>query len=184
MGTQTIHQRPATADDREAIREVARAAWHDAYDDLDAATIDETVDDWYDDEAFEDALEKPGTAVIVAEVGGPAEDDGDADGDGDDATDEPSLVGFVHGVVSEDEGNVLRIYVHPDHQGHGIGTGLHERLREDLEDFNMARMRAIDLASNDASRQFYEELGYDRREEGSVEIGGEERQEAVYTLEL
>ena len=181
MGTQTIHQRPATSDDREAIREVARAAWHDAYDDLDAETIDQTVDDWYDDESFETALDKPGTAVIVAEVGGPAEDAGDG---ADTATDDRDLVGFVHGVVSEDEGDVLRIYVHPDHQGHGIGTGLHERLREDFADFNMARMRAIDLASNDASRRFYEELGYDRREEGSVEIGGEERQEAVYTLEL
>jgi len=157
--------RPATADDRDRIRAIARDAWHDTYDDLEADVIDETIDDWYGDESFERALEKPGTAVLVAE----------RDGD---------LVGFTHGVVSEDEGDVLRMYVHPDHQGEGIGTALHERLREDLEDFNMNRMHAMDLASNDASREFYEGLGFEQTDEAEVELGDETHTEAVYTLEL
>ncbi|AXR83274.1 acetyltransferase, GNAT family [Natrarchaeobaculum sulfurireducens] len=90
--------RPATADDRDRIRTVARDAWHDTYDVLEADVIDETIDDWYGDESFERGLEKPGTAVLVAE----------RDGD---------LVGFTHGVVSEDEGDVLRMYVHPTTRG-------------------------------------------------------------------
>ena len=157
--------RPAIASDHGAIRAVARDTWHDTYDELEPETIDETVDEWYADDALEEELERPGTAFLAAE----------ADGE---------VVGFTHGVVQEDEGDVLRMFVHPDPQCEGIGTALHERLREDLEDFNMQRMRAIDLASNDASRRFYEGLGFERAEEGAVEIGGEERQEAVYTLEL
>ena len=157
--------RPATPDDREAIRRVAREAWHDTYDALEAETIDETIDDWYGDESFERSLEQPGTAVLVAEREG-------------------DVVGFTHGVVHGDEGDVLRMYVHPDHQGEGIGTALHERLREDLEDFNMNRMRAIDLESNDASREFYEGLGFERTDEAEVEFGDETHTEAVYTLEL
>lgn len=158
--------RPATVDDREAIRAIARATWHETYDELEAETIDETVDDWYGDERLEESLSKPGTAFLVAE------------------TDEEGVVGFTHGVVSEAEGDVLRMSVHPDHQGGGIGTALHERLRADLQDFNMERMQAIDLASNEGGQRFYEKQGFERTGEGTVEIGGEDRREVVYTLEL
>ncbi|WP_222915923.1 GNAT family N-acetyltransferase [Natrinema sp. SYSU A 869] len=157
--------RPATLEDRERIRTVARETWHDTYDELDAETIDRTIDEWYGDEALETALSKPGTAFLVAERDG-------------------EIVGFTHGVVAEDEGDVLRMSVHPDHQGEGIGTALYEHLREDLQDFNMERMRAIDLASNDGGREFYEGHGFEPTDEDDVEIGGEQRREVVYTLEL
>ena len=157
--------RPATPDDNDRIREVALATWKDTYDELEAETIEETIETWYGDEDLEDAMDRPGTAFLVAEVDG-------------------EVVGFTHGVVQETEGDVVRMYVHPDHQEAGIGTALHERLREDMEDFNMKRMRAIDLESNDDAREFYEGLGFERTDEGEVEIGGEQRAEAVYTLEL
>ena len=157
--------RPASHDDRDRIRAVARETWHDTYDELDAETIDETIEEWYSDEALETALTKPGTAFLVAERDG-------------------EIVGFTHGVVSEEEGDVLRMSVHPAHQNEGIGTALYERLREDLQDFNMARMRAIDLASNEGGREFYETHGFEPTDEDDVEIGGEKRREVVYTLEL
>ena len=159
--------RPATLEDRESIRSVARETWHDTYDELESETIDETIDDWYGDDTLEQALSKPGTAFLVAEVDG-------------------EIVGFTHGVVSETEGegDVLRMAVHPDRQGEGIGTALHERLCEDLQDFNMDRMRAIDLASNEGGQAFYEKQGFEQTGEGTVEMGGEEREEVVYTLEL
>ncbi|SEW27807.1 GNAT family N-acetyltransferase [Natrinema salifodinae] len=157
--------RPASRDDRERIRTVARDTWHDTYDELDGETIDETIDEWYGDEALETALSKPGTAFLVAEK-------------------EREIVGFTHGVVTEEEGDVLRMSVHPDHQGEGIGTALYEHLREDLQDFNMERMRAIDLASNEGGRKFYETHGFEQTDEDEVEIGGEQRREVVYTLEL
>ncbi len=157
--------RPATIDDREPIRAVARAAWHDTYDELDPDAIETTIDEWYGDEALERAFSEPGTAFLVAEREG-------------------SIVGFTHGVVQDDEGDILRMAVHPDHQHEGVGTALYERLREDLEDFNMKRMRAIDLASNEGGQEFYRDQGFEQTGEGSVEIGGEERQEVVYTLDL
>ncbi|UTF54312.1 GNAT family N-acetyltransferase [Natronosalvus rutilus] len=158
--------RPATADDRESIRELARETWYDTYVELERDVIDETVDAWYSDEELERALSTPGTTMLVSEAG------------------EGRIVGVAHGVVQEDEGDVLRLYVHPDHQREGIGTALHERLRENLEDFNMRRMRAIDLASNAEGRTFYEDLGFEKTGEGTVDIGGESRQEVVYTLDL
>ncbi|ELY78572.1 GNAT family N-acetyltransferase [Natrinema pallidum] len=157
--------RPANRDDRERIRSVARETWHETYDELDGETIDRTIDEWYGDEALETALSKPGTAFLVAEVDG-------------------EVVGFTHGVVTVDEGDVLRMSVHPAHQGEGIGTALYERLREDLRDFNMERIRAIDLASNEGGREFYEAHGFEPTDEDEVEIGGEQRREVVYTLEL
>ena len=157
--------RPASHDDRDRIRAVARETWHDTYDELAAETIDETIDEWYSDESLETALTKPGTAFLVAEREG-------------------EVVGFTHGVVTEDEGDVLRMSVHPDYQNEGIGTALYERLREDLQDFNMERMRAIDLASNEGGREFYETHGFEPTDEDDVEIGGEKRREVVYTLEL
>ena len=157
--------RPATLEDRDEIRTVARETWHDTYDELDPETIDETIDDWYGDERLEQSLSKAGTAFLVAEKG-------------------DEIVGFTHGVVSGAEGDILRMSVHPDHQGEGIGTALHERLCEDLQDFNMERVRAIDLASNEGGQQFYEQQGFEQTGEGTVEMGGRERKEVVYTLEL
>ncbi|AFZ72910.1 GNAT family N-acetyltransferase [Natronobacterium gregoryi] len=157
--------RPATTDDRERIRKVARRTWHDTYDELEDETIDATIEEWYGDDALETAMTKPGTTFLVAEKDG-------------------EVVGFTHGVVTEEEGDILRLSVHPDYQGEGLGTALYERLREDLQDFNMGRMRAIDLASNEEAKQFYEHHGFERTDEDTVEIGGKERTEAVYTVEL
>lgn len=90
------------------------------------------------------------------------------------------MVGFTHGVVQGDEGDVLRMYVDPDHWCKGIGTAL----RDDLLDRNMKRMRAIGLAANDIGRRFYEQLGFEQTGEGEVEIGGETVREVVYTIEF
>lgn len=158
--------RSATTDDVSAIRRVARASWEATYDGiLDDDTIEETVADWYSDETLADALDRPGTAFLVAT-------------DGDD------LVGFCHGVCQDDEGDVLRMYLHPDYCRQGIGTRLHERLRDDLLDINMKRMRAMVMADNDIGNSFYRHLGFEKTGEGQVEIGGETYDENVYTLEF
>ena len=170
--------RDATDDDHDAIREVARDTWHATYDELDAETIDETVAEWYADDELDAAIEgwyaDGGLALeldaletdfLVAEVDG-------------------AVVGFTHGIVQGEEGDVLRMYVHPDYQGEGIGSALHERLVERLEDADVERIRALDLASNDAAREFYEKHGFEETDEGTVRIDDEEYAEAVYTLEL
>lgn len=155
--------RSATAADFEPITAVARATWHDTYDELEADVIDRTVDDWYTDDSM--PLEAPGTVVLVAET----DDD---------------LVGFTHAVAQGEKADVLRMYVHPDHQGEGIGSKLHERLIAELDAYDVDRVRSIDFAFNDTSRAFYEGLGFEQTDEGEVEIDGEYYPEAVYTLEL
>ncbi|WP_458186732.1 N-acetyltransferase family protein [Haladaptatus sp. NG-WS-4] len=167
MGETESHRleiRPANEGDFGAIRRVAHRAWNEAYDDvLDEDTITETVSSWYSNESLADALDRPGTAFLVA------------------LTDD-ELVGFCHGVCHEDEGDVLRLYVDPDDWGEGVGTALHERLRADLQDFNMKRMRAMVLADNEIGNKFYRGLGFEKDDEGTVELGGQEYRENVYTL--
>ncbi|ELZ19509.1 GNAT family N-acetyltransferase [Natrinema limicola] len=155
--------RSATAADFEAITEVARETWHATYDELEADMIDRTVDDWYTDDSM--PLEAPGTIVLVAEENG-------------------DLVGFTHAVAQGDTADILRLYVHPDHQGEGIGSALHEHLLEEIDSYDVDRLRSFDFAFNDASRAFYEGLGFEQTDEGQVEIDGEYYPEAVYTFDF
>ncbi|PCR91725.1 GNAT family N-acetyltransferase [Natrinema ejinorense] len=158
-----MNVRSATPEDFEAITAVARATWHDTYDELEADMIDQTVDEWYTDDSM--PLEAPGTVVLVAEEDG-------------------ELVGFTHAVAQGDKADILRMYVRPDRQGEGIGSQLHERLIEEIESHDVERVRSIDFAFNDTSRAFYEGLGFEQTDTGEVEIDGEYYDEAVYTLEL
>ena len=155
--------RSATSDDFEAITEVARETWHATYDELEPDVIDRTVDDWYTDDSM--PLEAPGTIVLVAEENG-------------------DLVGFTHAVAQGDTADILRLYVHPDHQGEGIGSALHEHLLEAIDSYDVDRLRSFDFAFNDASRAFYEGLGFEQTDEGEVEIDGEYYPEAVYTFDF
>ena len=164
--------RPAADDDFPDIRAVARKTWHDTYDELDEDVIDRTVENWYTDDSM--PLEAPGTVVLVVE----AADGGRAES-GDD-----EIAGFTHAVVQGDTADILRMYVDPDRQETGVGTDLHERLVEQLRVYDVERIRAFDFAFNDASRRFYEGLGFERTDVGEVEIDGEFYDEAVYTLEL
>ncbi|MDF9747221.1 GNAT family N-acetyltransferase [Natrinema salsiterrestre] len=158
-----MNVRAATPGDFEAITAVARDTWHDTYDELEPEMIDRTVDDWYTDDSM--PLEAPGTVVLVVERDG-------------------RLVGFTHAVAQGDKADILRMYVHPDHQGDGIGSTLHERLIAELESYDVDRVRSIDFAFNETSRAFYEGLGFEQTDTGEVEIDGEFYDEAVYTLEL
>ena len=155
--------RSATSDDFEAITEVARETWHATYDELEPDVIDRTVADWYTDDSM--PLEAPGTIVLVAEENG-------------------DLVGFTHAVAQGDTADILRLYVHPDHQGEGIGSALHEHLLEAIDSYDVDRLRSFDFAFNDASRAFYEGLGFEQTDEGEVEIDGEYYPEAVYTFDF
>ncbi|SIR92040.1 GNAT family N-acetyltransferase [Natronorubrum thiooxidans] len=155
--------RPANAEDFEAIKAVARTTWHDTYDELEADMIDRTVDNWYTGDSM--PLEAPGTVVLVVE-----HDD--------------EIVGFTHAVAQGDKADILRMYVDPAYQGEGVGSDLHERLIEQLEAYDVDRIRSFDFAFNDASRRFYEGLGFKQTDTGEVEIDGEYYDEAVYTLEL
>ena len=83
-----------------------------------------------------------------------------------------------------DEGDLLRLYVDPDHWGDGIGSALYERLRTDLRDINMKRIRAMVLSDNAKGTGFYRRLGFEKSDEAAVKIGDGEYGESVYTVAL
>ncbi|QCJ46847.1 GNAT family N-acetyltransferase [Haloprofundus sp. MHR1] len=158
--------RPAKTDDIPAIQRVARRSWEATYDEiLGRETVEETVSEWYSDETLAEALDRPGTAFLVAERAN-------------------EVVGFCHGVVEAEQGDIVRLYVDPDHWRDGVGSALYERLRSDLEDFNMHRLEAIVLADNEMGNEFYRTLGFEKRGEGEVTMGGENYRETVYRKEL
>ncbi|WP_137291253.1 GNAT family N-acetyltransferase [Natronorubrum halophilum] len=169
--------RPAESGDFGAIKAVAREAWHDAYDELEADLIDRTVDDWYTDDSM--PLGAPGTVVLVVERA-----EHRSANEGRTASDDGELVGFTHAVAQGETADILRMYVEPDAQGEGIGTDLHEYLLEQLEMYDIERVRSFDFAFNDTSRRFYEGLGFERTDTGEVTIEDEQYDEAVYTFEL
>ncbi|GAB7019231.1 N-acetyltransferase family protein [Halostagnicola bangensis] len=190
-----MHVRLATTEDLESISAVARETWHDTYDELEPETIDWAIDEWYGEGGI--PLEAPGTVVLVVESEDGERGDsqevenggGDGDGSDDDADErddgaENDIVGFAQAVVHGDNADVLRLYVHPDYQGRGIGTTLHDRLRIQLEAYDVERIQLIDFAFNDEGRGFYESLGFEQTGEGEVEIDGKFYPELVYTLEV
>ncbi|MCO8246392.1 MULTISPECIES: GNAT family N-acetyltransferase [unclassified Haladaptatus] len=158
--------RPANEDDFESVRDVARRAWSDAYAEImDGESIDGTIASWYSDDSLTDAVERPGTLFLVA-------------------TRDDDVLGFCHAICHEDEGDLLRLYVDPDHWGDGIGSALYERLRSDLRDINMKRIRAMVLSENTRGTGFYRRLGFEKSDEATVEIGDGEYGESVYTVAL
>lgn len=163
----------ADADD---IRSVARAAWHDAYDSLDPDVIDETVTDWYADPLGSALLgwadNVPVNDIDIVEATMLVAEQGD------------DIVGFTQGITMHTTGTMLRLYVRPDFHHEGVGTALYEGLEEIFREQGVTRFRAVDLASNDRSRQFFQNLGFEQTNTRTLTIGGEPYDEAVYARDL
>jgi ribosomal protein S18 acetylase RimI-like enzyme len=168
--------RPAFDADADDIRRVARAAWHHAYDSLDSEVIDETISDWYADplgsalHGWADGVPANDLDIIEA-VLLVAEQDGE-------------IVGFTQGITMHTTGTMLRLYVHPDYHGEGIGTALYDRLEDIFLEHGVEQFRALDLASNDRSREFFENLGFEQTNTRTLTIGGDPYDEAVYSREI
>jgi ribosomal protein S18 acetylase RimI-like enzyme len=158
--------REATADDVEAIRDVARASWERDYPEiLSRETAEEGVMEWYTADAVRDAVVSPRTRLFVA-------------------VDDDAVVGFAHAILdSGSEGYIMRLYVHPEHRGEGIGTALAERVRTDLFERGADRVHAMVLADNDLGNAFYRDLDFERTAEATTTIGGESFREYTYTVE-
>lgn len=158
---------PATSDDVEAIRDIARESWeHDYPDILSSESLDAGVEDWYSEARIRDSVNWPRATVLVARL-------------------EDGAVGFAHAVFDADrnEGNVLRVYVHPDHRGEGVGGELLRSVEAALSERGAERIRAMVLAANDVGNAFYRRFGFERVETSEVVIGGETYTENTYVLE-
>ena len=75
----------------------------------------------------------------------------------------------------EDESSLFSIFVHPDHQGKGIGRAIVETLEQD--EFAL-RAKRIEIPASITGLPFYRRLGYDFKD-GKEEID----EEQLYRLE-
>lgn len=143
--------RPARPDDAEAIRDVAREAWHAVYDDLlGSAVVDRRVDEWYDPDALVESMNSPGSFSVAV--------DGDA------------VVGFVHlgppgpeapaPFADADVAVLYRLYVRPARWRAGVGTEL-LTAAERRVDPGFDRVRCAVYADNDVARSFFADRGFE-----------------------
>jgi ribosomal protein S18 acetylase RimI-like enzyme len=162
-----MNVRRARPGDAEAIRRVARVAWHETYDDvLSAGRIDELVDDWYATDELVDDVGGP-DPVVVAEFGS-------------------DVGGFAHARADDDgvEAELVRIYVHPDHWGAGAGSAMLDAVCDPLERAGVERLRAVVAAANGVGRRFYERRGFAVRERRETELEGAAFEVLVVALDL
>jgi len=158
--------RPATAEDIEGIRRVAKQSWeHDYPDILTRETTEEAVEDWYAPDRLDEELDYAGTLPFVAEREG-------------------TIVGFAHATWNdeEDEGYILRLYVQPDARREGVGRELLDRTCAELTARDVDRINAMVLAENEPGNAFYERFGFEQSDESETRIGGETYRERRYVL--
>ena len=162
-----MHIREATTDDVNDIRQVAEASWDGDYPDiLSRETIHEGVDEWYSPEQLRDSLAWAHTFILVAEQ-------------------DETVVGFVHAISDREStaGDLLRLYVHPDHRGEGIGRQLFEAVRDRLAANGVEQLRAMVLAENDVGISFYQSFDFELDHTEDIVIGGEHCQEQTLVLD-
>ena len=154
--------RPATAADIDAIIDVAEAAWYAAYGGmLDPSTIAAAIEEYYDAELLEAAIEHDEITMYVAE------DDG--------------IVGFASAEQTwADEVELHTIYVHPDRWGEGIGSALIDRVTAWATEQNVDRVACGVLAANAVGVGFFEAVGFDRGRTVEAEIVGTVHDEYEY----
>ncbi|WP_158055537.1 GNAT family N-acetyltransferase [Halorussus halophilus] len=164
-----MNVRPATQDDIDHVQSVARAAWKKTYENIvPENVIEEAVADWYGTATLSGIVESDQQVMLVAE-------------------DDEEIVGFAHGVTddarddpSKKEGDILRLYVHPDHWNEGAGTALLDAIEDELEAQGSQELHAMVLADNEIGNDFYEDHGFRKEREADTKLGRETRKENVY----
>lgn len=166
--------RTATPEDIDDIRTVAKASWDTDYPDiLSRESIEDGFDEWYSPDQIRDSLTWANTLLLVAE-----RDD--------------RIVGFAHAVWEREEtggddpqrkeGDILRLYVHPEHRDEGLGRKLFEATREELVDAGVTVLRAMVLENNALGNDFYAGFGFELEDTREISIGDETYQEHTYSL--
>ncbi len=160
-----MNVREATDDDVPSIQRVAERSWeHDYPGILSRETLVEGVHEWYSDGRLGDELAKSDSHLLVAERNG-------------------AVAGFVHAVLAGDEGDVLRVYVDPDHRGEAVGSALLEAAVATMFEHGAVHVRAMVLAENEPGQAFYRSHGFEREDESDeTEIAGERYEEYRYVL--
>lgn len=157
--------RHATREDLPEIEAVAEASWEADYPDVfTRESAVESAHEWYSEESMEGELVQSDGVILVA----------DRDG---------GVIGFAHAAWTGDEGDVMRVYVDPDHRGQAIGSALLETAVATLFERDVDRIRAMVLAENEPGKAFYRSHGFEREDEThETVIAGDRYEEYSYVL--
>lgn len=151
--------RAADPDEAGRLREIARSSMTTSYalspDDIEAILEEEFAED-----AFRERMEASDVGLFVGEV--------------DDV-----LAGFVETSTDGGEGTVRWLHVDPERRGLGVGTALFERAVSELED-EVDTVHTVTLAENTSAGSFFEHLDFERVEERTTTLGGQELVQYVY----
>ncbi|MFB6152205.1 MAG: N-acetyltransferase family protein [Haloarculaceae archaeon] len=158
--------RPAAEEDVDGIQAMARAAWHETYDDLlGRETVDEFLAEGYDADVLRALVEREEVGLFVAA------DDGTVVGCATCGKVDPAGVGDMD------------LYAHPDYWGTGVGERLLERGLDFLAERGVQRVRDEVLADNEVGNAFYRKH-FERVGDRETELGGEARRVNVYEREV
>ena len=155
-----MNVRDATETDGEALRDIAERSMVASYS-LSPTTIERAVREWYGTDSFEEKLGDDDVFLLVGTV-----------------DDEP--VAFSESTVTDSTGNLLWLHVHPDHRSSGYGEALFEATVDTLEDAGADTVRGHVLEDNVEGNAFYDDQGFRKAGETTVEIDGTDHVENVY----
>lgn len=149
--------RPAEPADAEDVARVYVRTWQSAYAGIVPASVLTALDEQLAEQADRirqrwSSPERRAFRTLVATAGG---------GPVGFATFGPyRLEGGSDGAVDPSLGEVLAIYVHPDHQSRGAGRALLDAVVAALGNAGASEIRLWVLAENWPSRRFYERYGF------------------------
>ena len=151
MGESVITLRAATADDIPALVALGRAVVPPTYGPIDAAYAQRMIDEWWTPAVFTRSMQT--NTHLVAEV------DGQVVALATFGRLAASYRAFPH--VTGDREVMWKLYVHPEHQGHGIGSRLLAEVESAVEGDELW-LEVVD--GNDQARDFYLGRGFEEVE--------------------
>jgi GNAT superfamily N-acetyltransferase len=146
--------RPLKADEAIRLAELAREIWLRHY----SAIISIEQIDYM-------LAQRYSPALIRAQLASPAHAWRVAERDG-------TLVGFAHAVLMESEVKLDKLYVHPDHQHHGLGAELLEQVRKWTHKTGGSRLTLQVNRHNSLALSAYRKYGFVITEARVCDIGG------------
>lgn len=160
--------RKAELEDIPHIRAVGSASWRATYGGIfPDAFIENALGEWWSEASFQRSIPHPAASDLVAAQDG-------------------QIVGTLMGTVNPgEEGQVrlVRLYIHPDHFGQGIGTQLWQAYLQYLA----SGVKRVDLEvepQNARAIRFYTHLGFQEKGINEAEAFGYTLKSMLMSLQL